>query len=369
MTSTEQYIELLRAGLWNRPARVSSPVLLKDISELATRQSTLPLIYCAILAIPDITIPEKLATQMEAVVDKCAKSHKAANTVIAFVTSDLEAAGIPSVLLKGQGIASYYPNPELRQAGDIDLYVGSANYADSCKIMGARFPKEGNESDKHASFHVGGSLFLELHEFTEILHPERLNAIYQSISDEGTASGNIVIRKLDGADIPTPEDTFNAFYIFNHLWEHTRNMGIGIRQLCDWAVFLHTHNGQLDTHKLNGWLKDLHLLNVWQVFGCTAIELLEIDQKDVPFYDSRKTKRGHRLAKFILEQGDNREFKHGRGKSSSIKHKAGSLAFIFIRFSQMVLIFPKLAFNKTIGDIIRGSGKIFAIFVKSDRTE
>ena len=369
MTSTEQYIELLRAGLWNRPARVSSPVPLKEIFELAARQSTLPLVYSAVLAIPEINLPEKLKAQMSLVVDKCAKSHRAANTVIAFVTSDLEAAGIPSVLLKGQGIASYYPVPELRQAGDIDIYVGSANYAKACEIMGARFPKAEDDSDKHACFHVGGSLYLELHEFTEVLHPERLNRTYQAISDEGTASANAVAHNLNGADIPTPEDTFNAFYIFNHLWEHTRSMGIGIRQLCDWAMFLHTHNGQLDSARLGRWLKELKLKNVWQVFGCAAVELLAISPEDVPFYDPHKAKRGHRLARFILDQGDNSEFKHGRGDSGSIKHKAGSLAFIFSRFARMVRIFPKLAICKTMEDIFRGAGKIFAIFVKCDQAD
>lgn len=306
---------------------------------------------------------------MRSVVEKCAGSHKVANTVISVITSELQAAGIPSVLLKGQGIASYYPVPELRQAGDIDIYVGSANYVNACTVMGNHFARQEDDSDKHACFHVGGSLYLELHEFTEVLHPERLNRIYQAISDEGTASANVVIRTLDGTGIHTPEDTFNAFYIFNHLWEHTRSMGIGIRQLCDWAMFLHTHNGQLDTERLGRWLKELKLKNVWQVFGCAAVELLAISPEDVPFYDPHKAKRGHRLAGFILDQGDNSEFKHGRGDSGSIKHKAGSLAFIFSRFARMVRIFPKLAFCKTMEDIFRGAGKIFAIFAKQDQAD
>lgn len=365
MNSTEQYLELLRAGLWNRPARVSSPVHLKEIFELAARQSTLPLVYSALLAIPGAKLPEKLTDQMSATVEKCAKSHNAANTVIAYVTSELEAAGIPSVLLKGQGIASYYPTPKLRQAGDIDLYVGSSNYDKACGIIGKLFTKAEEDSDKHTSFHVGGTLYLELHQFTEVLNPERHNRFYQSISDEGTS--NPVSREIGNADIPTPEDTFNAFYIFHHLWHHTRNMGIGIRQLCDWAVFLHTRSGSLDTAKLRGWLKKLQLTTVWQVFGCAAVELVGIEPKDVPFYDSRKAERGSRLAQFILDQGDNSEFKHGRNDESRLKHKAGSLAFIFSRFARMFPIFPKLAICKTMTDFFQGAGKIFAIFVNKPK--
>ena len=40
----------------------------------------------------------------------------------------LDHRNIPFILLKAQGVASNYPSPYLRQFGDIDIYVGDANY-------------------------------------------------------------------------------------------------------------------------------------------------------------------------------------------------------------------------------------------------
>ena len=49
MTYPQIYLELLRAGLWSRPATVSGAVNLKELLAMAGSQSTLPLICKALL--------------------------------------------------------------------------------------------------------------------------------------------------------------------------------------------------------------------------------------------------------------------------------------------------------------------------------
>ena len=55
--------------------------------------------------------------------------------------SALEEAGIKAVLMKGLGLAQYYPAVEQRQWGDIDLYVGPEQYHPACAVMRATFPE------------------------------------------------------------------------------------------------------------------------------------------------------------------------------------------------------------------------------------
>ena len=43
--------------------------------------------------------------------------------------------GIKYVVVKGQAVASYYPEPILRQAGDVDYYCDSSNFERSIKII------------------------------------------------------------------------------------------------------------------------------------------------------------------------------------------------------------------------------------------
>lgn len=356
MTLDEIYLELLRAGLWNRPAAVSGSVNLAELIEAASRQTTAPAVYRALLDKYGSKLKDQLREKLESDISRCAKSHGTANSVIAFTVGELSRKGIAPVLLKGQGIASWYPVPTLRQAGDIDLYV--KEYDRACAILEGLFGPKESENSKHASFHVGGTLEIELHRYTETLPKRRDNAFYAGISDEGT-SNNLVPVTLCGTDVMTPEDTFNAFYIFHHLWTHMRAMGIGMRQLCDWAALLRARKEHIDTERLKYWLKELRLLDVWQVFGCTAVEALQLDPSEVPFYDASKASRGHKLLEFILAQGNNSEFKHGRSRKSALKHKTGSLRYIHKRLGLMFPIFPGEALSQYFRDVKNGILKIF----------
>ena len=353
------YLELLRAGLWDRPACVSEPFNVKAVLALASKQVTLPSICKALLSIPKAKLSANLSEMANETLERSAKSHHSANTVIATVCSRLDAAGIRSMLLKGQGIASYYPVPEIRQAGDIDLYVKEENYAEACAILSSMFGcKSGEVEDKHTSFHVGGTLEIELHRVTNTLRPKRVNTIYQRISDEGCWN-NPVILDIYGTKVLTPSDNFNAFYIFHHLWCHTSTMGIGMRQLCDWAAFLRSRSGRLDSGKIACWLKQMHLTSVWQVFGCAAVCGLGLNPEEIPLYDASKMKRGERLLAYFLGQGENREFKHGRRGQSAARHKAGSLAYMHKRLFRMLPIFPREALKQYFHDLGGGIRKIF----------
>ena len=356
MTSVEIYLELLRAGLWNRPAVVSGSVKFSEIMSLAASQNTQPTVSKALLDKMGAKLPPQAYDALLESVRKCDKSHEAANQVIAYCFSALEGEGIHPVLLKGQGIASWYPVPTIRQAGDIDIFVSEFDHAR--EVMKRLFGAETEVGGKHVTFHVGGTLDIELHKYTETLGNKRRNAEYQRISDAGTSQGLEQVN-LDGALVNTPEPTFNAFYILHHLWCHFKAMGIGMRQLCDWAVFLHSHSGRLDLESLEKWLDCFKLKDVWQVFGCAAVQTLGLPPEDVPFYDASKAGRGSRLAGFFLVQGDNREFKHGRQGQSKLKHKGGSLRFIHRRLKMMFPIFPGKALLQYVGDIKNGLLKLF----------
>ena len=53
----------------------------------------------------------------------------------------LEAVGITPVLLKGFGLARLYEQPYIRAWGDIDLFVGQANYHQGAAALRDAFPE------------------------------------------------------------------------------------------------------------------------------------------------------------------------------------------------------------------------------------
>ena len=355
MTSTEIYLELLRAGLWNRPAVVCGPAKLREVLDMALRQNTLPAVSKALLDRMGSRLPQHMQDMLQQNVQRCANANRTANSVIGYVNSTLAGLNIVPVLLKGQGIASWYPVPTVRQPGDIDLYV--RQFLPARAALEQLFGPVTEEGGKHVTFHVGGTLYLELHRYTETLDNAGQNAEYQRISDIGTSS-DLEPVNLDGATVNTPEATFDAFYVFHHMWHHFSGMGIGLRQLCDWSMFLHSHKGRLDEAGLSGMLDSFKLKDAWQVFGCAAVQALDLPPEDVPFYDASKAKRGSKLVDFFLVQGDNRAFKHGRHGQSKLRHKGGSLRYIHRKLAQMFPIFPGKALLLYVGDIKNGVLKI-----------
>ena len=370
MKRTESiYLSLLRAGLWDTKAHLEGAIDWKAVLALAYRQSTAGLICHAALQLECGQIPSAIQTQMQAILMKFVNAHAMTNRTIARTVAMLQEKGIHVVLLKGQGVASYYAAPLLRQCGDIDLYVD--DYAVACdSIMtddGGRRTEDGGRkalalsrseaTDKHTEFDLGGGLSLEIHEYTETLDDAKKNVMYQTFSDEGTTTGLVPIV-FNGVSVPTPEDTFNAFYIFHHLWHHTIGLGMGLRQVCDWAVFLRTHAGQLDEERLRHYLKAMNLMDEWQVFGSLVVHCLHLKAEEIPFYSSKNDRRGRRLLHYILNEGDNRDFKFGRSTQRT-KKKAATLRYIFSKTRRLLPIFPRRAMTYFLSGIWSGVKNLF----------
>ena len=212
-------------------------------------------------------------------------------------------------------------------------------------------------TDKHTEFDLGGGLSLEIHEYTETLDDAKKNVMYQTFSDEGTTTGLVPIV-FNGVSVSTPEDTFNAFYIFHHLWHHTIGLGMGLRQVCDWAVFLRTHAGQLDEERLKHYLNAMNLMDEWQVFGSLVVHCLHLTAEEIPFYSSKNDRRGRRLLHYILNEGDNRDFKFGRSTQRT-KKKAATLRYIFSKTRRLLPIFPRQAITYFLSSIWSGVKNLF----------
>ena len=93
-----------------------------------------------------------------------------------------------------QGIAQYYPKPELRQCGDIDLYVGVENYARSYDVLKAIATEIDDRQDldvgKH--YHVSlGKVEVEVHRYSENYPFRKQDEKYQTIASKGL-SDNLV---------------------------------------------------------------------------------------------------------------------------------------------------------------------------------
>ena len=127
----EVFFRTLRSALWGETLQIPEGFSnWGKVMKLAKAQAVTGLVGDVILRTPEImpSLPDKAAEYVQEIPMKNIIMHTVLNNTLILAVKTLRDHGIEPILLKGQGLARYYPVPELRQCGDIDLYVGEENY-------------------------------------------------------------------------------------------------------------------------------------------------------------------------------------------------------------------------------------------------
>lgn len=150
-------------------------------------------------------------------------------------------ADIPYVILKGSASASYYPEPTLRTMGDVDLLILESDLPKVDVILRENgfYPVEKNEIGFHLAYHrkvYGANSTWEVHwrpmgipnGKTGIVIREYLADIIMSAKKHSISDGEYML----------PTAFHHGLVMLLHVAGHLINTGIGLRHLCDWAVFV-----------------------------------------------------------------------------------------------------------------------------------
>ena len=348
MMAEQVFLELMRVSLWGGKSHV--PNDFKDwgkVFALAKTQSVLALVAHAVLS--DSEIAGQLSDETKAKLKSHVMANMAAyrllNSSVVQVVSALDGAGVPSVLLKGQALARNYPIPELRACGDVDIYTGPENYLRACEVLGALAtwtePRRPEDNVKHYDIRIGKTP-VEIHRYSDVNASKYYNEIYQAYAHEGLSQG-LRIMDFAGTAVNTPADDFNAFYIFNHLWHHFMTSGIGLRQFCDWMMFLHRHGSAIELTKLKAMLEDMDMMKPWKAFGCILVEELGLPSEEFPFYDPGCSSKKNSILTRVLQEGNfgkERDYYKGRKGEAYLVRKTKSLYYHLKRSLQLFILFP-----------------------------
>ena len=322
------YLSLLKAGLWSEPDTekifVSMPAFL-----LSRQQATSGLVS---------RFSEREEFQNEVTILKLQRqSHVEA---LEAVKELLDAEEVPFVLLKGLGCDYYYPEQGLRDLGDIDIFVGEENYRRAALAFGLK--TTGKDSSKHFRTRVKG-ITIEIHRHCEIMPSKKADRQFRKLADEGLRTSPDILD-IDGVTVNVPSDHFNAIYLFTHFFNHFLGGGCGLRQVCDWMLFLHAKSDSLNKEYLAAALKSLGLGNAWKTFGAMAVCYLGMPAEEMPFYDHRLKRRGERLLNVMLDMGNfgssRKQKRKRRFGSSFLGRKLGSFLGATSHSAEMLSLFP-----------------------------
>ena len=305
--SQNTLLALLRSALWGCP--YNGPIMIEDwitVVRLAEQQTVIGLVADAMTLLPEEIHPDS-ATKFKVIpkVVCIQQFHSSLNKKIAKVKRLMDNNNIVCVLLKGQGVALNYPNPLSRQCGDIDLYVGNKQFQ---KAMDLLEPDVNHKVDRYAHLKhynvVSGGILIEIHRVAEILPGFREDRLLQQWTEDkllGTKLRKVII---DGTEVNLPPIDFDVLYIMNHAWQHFMLGGIGLRQLCDWSIYLHKFYNEIDWKSLEINLQRFGLMRAWQIFGSVAVKALGLPANECPLYTGKYDGKVEKVLDVIWSEGN-----------------------------------------------------------------
>lgn len=141
--------------------------------------------------------------------------------------------GIPHCTLKGAVSAHYYPDPMLRQNGDVDFLVSPDDLDKTRRLLEENGYAYQYDHDFHIGYAKGGVLF-ELH--TQVTRlPTHKAHLLQYLDGAVAESCPMAVQ---GGTIMALGARHHAITMLLHIHRHMIDgSGIGLRHLADWAVF------------------------------------------------------------------------------------------------------------------------------------
>ncbi len=225
--SVRIFFSLLRSGLYGEPVpegELPDAIDWQAVIAMARKQAVLGVIVESVQFLPSRLQPDMaVAAKMSKFALGLIQANLIIDSACARLSSFLAGHGINGVLLKGQGVARYYREAQIRQNGDIDFYVGRRQYARAVELCSEHLSdnrEAGEETEQHYGFDMDG-VPIELHRIASRMYtPTRNRAFQRWTVDELEHSPRRRTLTVGATDIVLPSYDFDAVFIFYHAWRH-----------------------------------------------------------------------------------------------------------------------------------------------------
>jgi len=292
----ELFLRLVRNALWQTEEDLPEELTANMASNIlrgAKEQGLIGLVTDA-LKRNNVRMPKKQSLEMTVMLMKVRLSNEHVNEGLRHLKELFDSRGIDYVVVKGQAVGAYYPDPMLRQAGDIDYYCDAYNFPKAQDAVREEWgiETEMNE-ERHLHYDYKGIAY-EGHFMLFMFYRKKLDRYWERLVNE---NGNRNVR-IDGMEVKTLPTTLHTLFVFLHLFVHLMDLGIGFRHFCDLAVMLHHGREEIDYDQMRNILKKTGMEKAFRAIGCILTDYLGLPTQDVG-YDL--TERDRKYTKRILD--------------------------------------------------------------------
>lgn len=304
---------LLRATLFEEKIDASNFVEAdwKQILNLSDLQTVSSLVLDGISMLPhsvlQITFDKKM--MLFAKMQRMEQINTLHRSIIVKIDKALKAEGIQAVFMKGQTVALRYPNPLHRTPGDIDFVV-APEYFDRTMAVMEKIGKvdHGLVHEHHGMAWVDGVVVephYKVHNYQRPSTDQSMKEMFSSIFPTELSSADI-----DGYAVPIFPPTFESVFLISHMVNHVYEEGLGLRQVIDYAMFLHSCADKIDWMQHHGWLYRMRMERAWRIFTCICVDYLGLSlPSQVAHFSYNDRKWAAALVEDIMRVGN-----FGRGE-------------------------------------------------------
>jgi hypothetical protein len=275
----------------------------QTINDIARKHAIIPLIlHTAITFAADRRPPDDMMKGWKSYTINAVVQNERSMLAQAEVVSALQAASIPCAILKGASVATLYPRPEMRVLGDIDILVREDHCAEAVKLI------ENDGYRKHESdhaFHIGfdkAGTYLELH-YAVTQFPD--SAIGRQIKVRlHDAVNRVKTASIDQYTFPVLAESDQALSLLLHMERHMVDGGIGLRQLCDWCVFIDSLKPELLQNEVIPAIRECQLFQFASTLTRICVAYLGLDGSKHQWCMHVSNKTANELLEDILDSGN-----------------------------------------------------------------
>ena len=272
---------LLRSSLTQNTADASvfenaTPDDWRKCYRLAEDHGVKALAWDGVVTLPRDKRPEKqLYLNWALAVEKYEQMYAHYCRTIAKLTDFYAQHGIATMQMKGVGFSTYYPHPEHREGGDIDIFTRSLDTSKMSdeeanaladKLMQDQGIEVERTSFKHSIFYYDG-VPIENHKcYLDIEFMEMAVPVEKALKKVDSCRKVHLLN--DECEIYIPSDAFNTLFISFHAIQHLVG-AVTLHHMCDWACVLNRCGMELPPE-----LTDKRYLRVLSMFNSFASRFL-----------------------------------------------------------------------------------------------
>lgn len=260
----ENFLSFLSFSLFKQNKNINNIDSIDTLIREARAQTVFPLIYFALSNKNDLAEYQSEYFNIITQNVKITEEHKVLHRLLC--END-----IPYIFLKGCASAEYYPDPLLRTMGDVDFLVKERDIEKTTTLL---LQNGYTTSDDFSGIHIAfenstNHTIIELHRNINGIPQgeigEKINALLADIFDNSVCKNN---------NYYLPSHFHHGLILLLHTASHITSEGIGLRHLCDWAVFVSHFTDKEFVNLFKNTLQDIGLWKFAQILTAFSVKYL-----------------------------------------------------------------------------------------------